>query len=100
MTERTNDEHTSDYDEALALGRRAYHDQATDTICSCPENYLLAVGSMVDGRRRWTPAVDVALLSRRGAIVHAIRMSQDNSAAEALADAIGKVLPPPAARRP
>ncbi len=88
-----------DYDRALALGRRAFHDRARDTICSCPENYLLAVGATVGSERRWTPAVPVAFLSRRGAIVKMITLWGDNSNAEALADAIGEVLPTPADHR-
>ena len=83
-----------DYDQALALGRRAFHDRARDTICSCPEKYLLAVGATVGGERRWTPAVPVALLSRRGAIVKAITQWEDTADAEGLAAAIGAVLLP------
>ena len=88
----------SDYDRALAYGRRAFYHRVDDVISSCPENYLLAVGSTVDGQRRWTPAVPAALLSRRGAIIKVITLWPDPADAEALADAIGEVLSPPASR--
>lgn len=90
MTEEPND-----YGRALALGRRAFHDRATDTICSCPENYLLAVGATVNGRRVWTASVPAELQAHLGAIVKVITLRQYTDDAEALADAVGAVLPPP-----
>lgn len=85
---------SSAWEAARQLGRRAFYERATETLRTCPENYCLAARQEVRGRYVWRPFVDAALREHETTIVAEIERWAAGSTGDALAEAVGAILPP------